>query len=295
MAKVSILMNGYNAQKYLKEAIDSVYTQTFSDWEIIFIDNCSTDETKEIVESYDDKIKYYKTEQNIPLGAARNFGLDFCKGEYLAFLDTDDIWFKDKLEKQISIMESDKTIQLSYGGVEFIDAKGDSLGLGIPKATNENVFAHQLKRYEINMQSVVIRNNIKIIMNDQLKHSPDYDLFMEIAAKYQVYVFKDIIVKYRKLSNSLTSKNIAYWGEEMQFTLDRLFENQSLKDKYRDYYDLAYAKVAYNKARYFMSIDQVKEATQELSKYKFLDIKYFVAYFLSLFPKSIWNFVHSYR
>ena len=63
MAKVSILMNGYNSEKYLKEAIDSVYSQTFLDWEIIFVDNCSSDKTKDIVDSYDNKIYYYKTDQ----------------------------------------------------------------------------------------------------------------------------------------------------------------------------------------------------------------------------------------
>ena len=149
MAKVSILMNGYNAQKYLKEAIDSVYAQTFNDWEIIFIDNCSTDDTAKIVSNYDSKIKYYKTKKNILLGAARNYGLQYCNGEYIAFLDTDDIWLSHKLDTQIKAMDKNKDFHLSYGGVIYINDKGNQIKKMMPKAESGNVLAQQLKRYEI--------------------------------------------------------------------------------------------------------------------------------------------------
>jgi teichuronic acid biosynthesis glycosyltransferase TuaG len=199
MAEVSILMNGYNAQKYLKEAIDSIFDQTYEDWEIIFIDNCSTDKTKEIVFSYNEKVKYYKTEKNIPLGAARNFGLQFCTGKYLAFLDTDDIWMPEKLKLQIDIMNKNRDFQLCYGGVIYIDESGKEIGRLLPKAASGNVFAQQLMRYEINMQTVLLRNNRSFYFNESLKHSPDFDIFMEIAASESVYVIHKPLVKYRKL------------------------------------------------------------------------------------------------
>ena len=233
MAKVSILMNGYNSEAYLKEAIDSVYAQTFEDWEIVFVDNCSTDETKAIVKSYDEKIKYYKTDENIPLGAARNFGLQFCKAEYIAFLDTDDIWLEHKLETQIKIMDKNKNLQLSYGGVVYIDKNGNEIGRLMPKANSGKVFSQLLKRYEINMQSVLLRNNNQIAIDASLAHSPDYDLFMGIASKAEVNVIKDYLVKYRKLENSLTSKNIKIWWSEMKITLDKIFdENPALIEAY---------------------------------------------------------------
>jgi glycosyltransferase involved in cell wall biosynthesis len=295
MAKVSILMNGYNAQKYLKEAIDSIYAQTFEDWEIVFIDNCSTDNTKQIVDGYDNKIRYYKTKENIQLGAARNFGLQYCKGEYIAFLDTDDIWLETKLEKQIKIMEENKESHLCYGGVIYIDKNSDEIGRFLPVSDSENVFAQQLKRYEINMQSVVLRNNDNIKFNEKLKHSPDFDLFMKIISKYEVSIIKEYIVKYRKLENSLTSKNIAVWWSEMKYTLDNIFQDLSLKEKYRKEYEYAYAKVAYNKARYLISIDKKDEASHELAKYKFVDIKYFILYIVSLFPSYAWNIINKYK
>ena len=296
MAKVSILMNGYNAQEYLKEAIDSVYAQTFQDWELIFIDNCSIDSTKAIVDSYDNKIRYHKTEQNIPLGAARNFGLQYCKGEYLAFLDTDDIWIEDKLEKQIKVMDENKEFKLCYGGVIYIDKDSREIGDMLPQATNGDVFAQQLKRYEINMQSVILRNDNNIKFNEKLRHSPDFDLFITIALKFKVYVIKNFIVKYRKLSNSLTSKNIDVWWSEMKYTLDKLFlEDQNLKEEYHKEYKIAYAKVIYYKVRYLISINKISEARKELSTIKLTNKIYFILYIILLFPIGIWKFIHRYK
>lgn len=140
MAKVSILMNGYNCEKHLNESINSIYSQDFTDWEIVFIDNCSTDSTKKIINEYDEKIKYYKTSKNIPLGEARNFGIQFCKGEYLAFLDTDDIWLKEKLKEQVSLMDLNKDLQMCYTGGYYIDYNSNKIGSFIPKARTGNVF-----------------------------------------------------------------------------------------------------------------------------------------------------------
>ena len=296
MPRVSILMNGYNSQKYLKEAIDSVYDQTFQEWEIIFIDNCSTDNTKNIVDSYDEKIKYYKTEKNIPIGAARNFGLKYCTAEYLAFLDTDDIWLKNKLELQVTIMDENSECQFCYGSVIYIDERGSKIGKLILDDESGYLFSKQLKRYEINQQAVVVRNNIYININETLSHSPDFDMFMNIASEYQGRVLSNYLVKYRKHADSLTSKNIGIWGSEMQQTLDKIFQSKPiLKEQYPREYNMAYAKVAYNKARYLISINKHKEASTELSKFKFTTYLYFILYIVSLLPSFVWNFIHRYK
>ncbi|MDQ1298582.1 MAG: hypothetical protein QG558_1121 [Campylobacterota bacterium] len=292
MAKVSVLMNAYNAEKYLQEAIDSIYAQTFEDWEIIFIDNCSVDDTKKITDGYDDKIKYYKTDKNIPLGAARNFGLQHCHGDYIAFLDTDDIWLPNKLSTQVKIMEENKAFWLCYGGVIYINEHGEETARSLPKARSGDVFAQQLKRYEINMQSVLLKNTLTLKINEALRHSPDFDLFMHLASQYQVCVLKNYLVKYRRLKNSLTSKNIDVWWSEMKHTLDKLFDDHTLQERYKKERAYAYAKVSYYKACYLMRVDKENEASAELSKYKYLDYKYFVLYLLSLFPKNVWKFVH---
>ena len=93
---VSVIMNCYNGDRFLRQAIDSVYCQTYDNWEIIFWDNASTDSSAKIARSYDDKIRYFLATKNTPLGEARNLALNKASGKYVAFLDCDDLYFPNK-------------------------------------------------------------------------------------------------------------------------------------------------------------------------------------------------------
>ena len=93
---VSVIMNCHNSDSYLREAIDSIYNQTYKNWEIIFLDNCSSDNSYKITQTYDKKLKYFKTEKYESLYMARNIALEKCNGDLICFLDCDDIWFKNK-------------------------------------------------------------------------------------------------------------------------------------------------------------------------------------------------------
>lgn len=290
IAKVSILMNGYNAEAYLKEAIDSIYAQTFNDWEIIFIDNCSTDATKKILDSYDTKIKYYKTDKNIPIGAARNFGLQYCQGEYLAFLDTDDIWLNEKLTLQIKLMDENKEYQFCYGGVIHIDSDGKEFRRWLPKAKSGNVFSQLLKGYEVNQQAVFVRNNIDIKMNENYKQAPDYNLFLSMSSKYKACVIDEYLVKYRVHLNSLTKQNESLGWQETKQTLDRIFlEDSALITRYSKECNIAYSMVSYEKAIYLINSGKNREASKVLSKYKFSNYKFFIYYMISVLPSIVGN------
>ncbi|MEW6007267.1 MAG: glycosyltransferase [bacterium] len=107
-------MNCYNSSKYLEEAINSVYAQTYKDWEIVFLDNASTDNSADIAKSYNSKLKYYKNETNVPLGCARNMAIEKANGEYIAFLDCDDMWSPEKLELQVGLLDKNPNIGLVY-------------------------------------------------------------------------------------------------------------------------------------------------------------------------------------
>lgn len=98
----SVIINCFNGEKFLKQAIESVYSQTYLDWEIILWDNASTDKTAQIATSYDQKLRYFRSEETLPLGAARNRAISQAKGEYLAFLDADDYWYEKKTGKMPS-------------------------------------------------------------------------------------------------------------------------------------------------------------------------------------------------
>jgi glycosyltransferase involved in cell wall biosynthesis len=120
---VSILMNCFNGEKYLNEAIDSIYAQTYQNWEIVFWDNASTDRSASIAKGYDKRIKYHLAPENTPLGEARNLALKKASGQYIAFLDCDDIYLPDKLEQQVKLMQS-KEYVMCYGSVAVIDESG---------------------------------------------------------------------------------------------------------------------------------------------------------------------------
>ena len=102
---VSIIMNCYNSDKFLRESIESIYNQTYANWEIIFWDNASIDDSAKIAKSYDERIKYYLASETTSLGEARNLALSNVSGEYVAFLDCDDLYLTDKLEKQVNLMQ----------------------------------------------------------------------------------------------------------------------------------------------------------------------------------------------
>ena len=120
---VSIIMNCYNGETYLRESIESVLSQTYENWELIFWDNRSVDKSAKIFKSYDDKrFRYYYAPQHTLLYEARNEAIKKSSGEFIAFLDTDDFWEKDKLELQMPFFE-DLKVGVVYGNLFIVNEK----------------------------------------------------------------------------------------------------------------------------------------------------------------------------
>ena len=121
---VSIIMNCYNSEMYLRQSIDSVYNQSYYNWELIIWDNQSTDSTAQIANSYNDKrIRYFLAEKHTPLGEARNMAIEKSTGEIIAFLDSDDLWLPKKLEKQIILFDNEK-VGIAICDTIFFNQKG---------------------------------------------------------------------------------------------------------------------------------------------------------------------------
>ena len=157
---VSIIMNCYNGSKYLDEALQSIINQTYKNWELIFWDNLSNDNSKEIFKKYNDKrFKYFLADKHTVLYEARNLAVKKVKGEFIAFLDTDDVWLKEKLEEQIKLF-SNKKIGLVYGNYwrfnskHLFKKKKLARNLELPNGKITNIL---LQRYFIGMLTVVIR------------------------------------------------------------------------------------------------------------------------------------------
>lgn len=130
---VSIVMPNYNSEKYLKATIDSVLAQTYTNWELLFVDDCSTDSSLEIVRSYNDsRIKILQNEKNSGAAVSRNYALREAKGKWIAFLDSDDLWIPEKLEKQLAYMQNND-ISFSYTDYEVIDEDNKIISTFKPK------------------------------------------------------------------------------------------------------------------------------------------------------------------
>ena len=127
---VSIIVNCYNGEKYLQGAINSIYAQSYQNWEIIFWDNNSNDSSAEIALSCDKKLRYYKSQSTTPLGKARTQAVSKAKGEYLAFLDCDDLWHEKKLEKQVDKIINSQDVGLVCCKANFISESGKFIKIG---------------------------------------------------------------------------------------------------------------------------------------------------------------------
>ena len=287
---VSIIMNCYNSERFLKEAIDSVYAQTYENWEIIFWDNASEDNSAEIAKSYDEKIKYYRAPSTTPLGEARNLALQKAEGTYIAFLDCDDLYEPNKLQKQVELMESND-YALCYGSVITIHEDGKIKKQSKVRSKSGFLLGNMLRKYEINMQSVLIRKSVidesGLEFPVNLKYCPDYNLFMNICAISTVGVIHDFIVRYRVVENSLSRETVDLVSGEMKYTLDEISEKSpTLRTKYATEF-----KAAYQKLHYYDAVAALYQENKSLSRQKMKPIickrlSYFAIYLLLLLPLS---------
>ena len=273
-------MNCFNSERYLAEAIDSIFLQSFEDWEIIFWDNCSTDNSAAIAKSYGPRLKYFLAQKHTDLGVARNLALDKANGKYVGFLDCDDLFLKDKLEKQVTFMEMHNYV-MSYGSSIIIDSSGNEVKRRIAKNDSGLIFGKLLRHYEINMQSVLINRSILVEkdlnFDTNLKFNPDYNLFMRIAAMYSVGVLQEPLVKYRVLSNSLSSQTLSIAADENRYTLDALSHSfDNLKVRYEADFVKAYAKLNYYDAVAALYLKDRKQALKALRPVIGKRVEYFI-------------------
>lgn len=210
---VSIVVPTYNSEEYILETIESVKKQTYKNWELIVIDDCSKDKTQEILESSKEekRIKVINLNKNSGAGIARNIGIKEAKGKYIAFLDSDDIWDKKKLEKQISFMEENK-YEFTFTDFHRIDEMGKIIKrLKVPKVTtyNKNLY------YNTIQTSTVIYNQEKLgkIYFPEIRKRQDYGLFQEILRKTNAYGLNEDLMTYkiRKESLSYDKRELIKW------------------------------------------------------------------------------------
>lgn len=195
---VSIVMPSYNTARFIAETIKSVFNQGYKNWELIIVDDCSTDNTDEIVNSFrDERIRYFKNEANSGAAISRNKALREAKGKWIAFLDSDDLWAPNKLERQIKFME-ENDYHFSYTNYEEIDESSNSLGRIItgPK----KITKHGMYRYCWPGCLTVIYDSdyVGLIQIEDIKKNNDYAMWLKICKKTNCYLFNENLGQYRK-------------------------------------------------------------------------------------------------
>jgi glycosyltransferase involved in cell wall biosynthesis len=204
MKTVSVIIPNYNYGRFLREAIDSALGQTHPPHEVIVIDDGSTDESREILESYGMRIRVHY-QQNEGVGAARNKGAEMATGEVLAFLDADDLWAPAKIEKQLADLESKPNVGLVHCGLQYIDEngrQGDEYLVG-----REGEVAEDLLRFEPVISgpggtSLIPRSVFLGVggydTNKDLHPSEDWELSYRIATKYRFAFVPEPLLFYRQ-------------------------------------------------------------------------------------------------
>lgn len=207
---VSIIMPSYNCGQYVEETIRCVQAQTFQKWEIVFVDDCSTDDTENIVRSVNDsRIHYYKNEKNSGAAVSRNWALREAKGQWIAFLDSDDLWEPTKLERQVRFME-ENGYKFSYTYYEEMDADGNDTGvmvLGPKKITKAGMFAFCWPGCLTVMYDA---SAVGLIQIEDIKKNNDYAMWLKVCQKADCYLLPEVLAKYRRgRSGSVSSHSIS--------------------------------------------------------------------------------------
>lgn len=210
--KVSIIMPSYNSMNYIEETIYSVISQTYADWELIIIDDCSIDNTVKIVESFtslDERIKLIQNQNNQGAAFSRNAGLLKSKYSYLAFIDSDDIWEKDKLEKQIFFMKHNN-IHFSFTAYIIIDDYGNSTGKTVD-SKQEGSFSYEdmlAKKATLGCSTVMLnKNSFKgLLQMPELRTGQDYAFWLKLlkSTNQKAHILPLVLTQYRITPNSIS-------------------------------------------------------------------------------------------
>jgi len=293
----SIVMNCHNGESFLEQAVESIKLQTFQNFEVVFFDNASTDRSAEIVSKLGDKLSYISSSTLIPLGQARAEAVTHCKGQWIAFLDSDDLWLPEKLESQIKFLSNLDKPLLIYGGVQEIDETGHVIRTVLRGASGEVTLGDLLHDFDINMVTPLLNRDklieLKLNFDPSVEASEEYNLFMRIAAVGKVYYSNEVLGKYRVYDSSLTNKKIHRWSKERVYTLAAILHNNPKIFVY-EYKAVTKAldKGIFYHACFLAANNEFGACRKYLSKIIFNSPIYFCLYLIAFFPIA-WNLVNS--
>lgn len=203
---VSIIMPSYNTTKFISETIESVLAQTYPNLELLIVDDCSTDNTDDVVRQYlsDERIHYIKNDANSGAALSRNRALREAKGKWIAFLDSDDLWLPEKLEKQISFMEKNN---YCFSYTNYIEIDEESKPNGKSVTGPKRISKHGMFNYcWMGCLTVMYdADTVGLIQIADIKKNNDYAMWLKVCKKADCYLLDEVLAKYRKRGGSISN------------------------------------------------------------------------------------------
>lgn len=223
---VSVIMPSWNTAQYIQESINSVLNQTYPNWELIIVDDCSSDETDSVVLNIsDDRIKYFKNEKNSGAALTRNRALREARGEWVAFLDSDDIWHPEKLEKQVQFMEKNGYV-FSYHNFEKIDEYSKPLNVqvsGPSVVTKRKMYNYGYPGCLTFMYNAMSMGLVQI---DDIKKNNDYAILLKLCKQANCYLLDENLASYRIRKKSISHDKL-YKKLKSHFDLFHICDKKS--------------------------------------------------------------------
>lgn len=280
---VSVIMNCYNGENFLREAVDSVLAQSYENWELIFWDNQSSDNSAEIFKDYcDPRLKYFMSPEHTLLYKARNYAVKKSKGEFLAFLDVDDWWNPLKLEKQISFFQ-DPMVGMVCAKYWIVQQKDQRKKISSTKLIPSGwVLNSLLKKYQVGLSTLVIRraafSSLSGGFDPNLHITGDFDIVLRLARKWKMVSLQEPLANYLLHGENVSKRGKRRQVEEYHSWLNKM-------KKYPDVVKLSGFRAvkneyAYMKGRLYLSEKRRKKVWCILSKMPCQKYKFKLAWFL---------------
>lgn len=207
---VSIITPTWNCALYICDTIRSILAQTYTNWELIISDDCSTDGTYEAIKQYlrnDERIKYISNDHNSGAAVTRNNALKIAQGRWIAFLDSDDLWLPEKLEKQVTFM-AENNYAFSYHEYTEMDEKGQDLGVYVSGIKKVNAIEMFSCCWPGCLTVMYDHEKIGLIQISDIKKNNDTAMWLKVVRKAPCYLLKENLARYRRRDNSITPKPI---------------------------------------------------------------------------------------
>lgn len=224
---VSVITASYNRSHYLPQTIESVLKQTYGNLEYILVDDGSTDDTKDVIKPYqeDRRFRYY-FQANQGQSVARSFGLRVSKGEFLCFLDSDNLWEQDKIENQIEIFESHPDWDIVYGDIQHIDEGGNPLDIPNMKRHSGQITEKLLFDNFVTFNTAMFRRECYLELgglDETIRRADDYEFWLRYSTRFEFRYIPKVYAKYRVMRDQISANKEARLEANRQI-IEKFFE-----------------------------------------------------------------------